>query len=90
MTDYRKRLEKRCAEIDAHYARYPTSPDRTAEQHAADLRKFLAEGDRVREALKAIAAIKRHADENDPWSQGWNTALGQCHALARQARGDPE
>lgn len=85
MTDYRKRL-KHFANGGAIYGL--VWGDETSVR--ADLRKFLAEGDRVREALKAIAAIKRHADENDPWSQGWNTALGQCHALARQARGDSE
>lgn len=46
--------------------------------------------ERMREALGSITAIKQHTDENDPWSQGWNTALEECHALARQGLGDPE
>lgn len=34
-------LTKRCAEIDSHYARYPASVDRSAEQTAAAIRTIL-------------------------------------------------
>lgn len=66
----RERVEKRCAEIDAHYARYPTSPDRTAEQHAADLRELLAESDRLRalvdEARGVVGPFAAEGDRLDP------------------------
>lgn len=52
LADELERLEKRCAEIDAHYARYPNTPDRTAEQHAADIRAILSA---LREAGEPVA-----------------------------------
>lgn len=42
LADELERLAKRCAEIDAHYARYPNTLERTAEQHAADIRSLVS------------------------------------------------